>query len=59
MNIPHMLIVGDNELENETVSVRLRTDDDLGEMPLTAYIAMVRDLIDSHSLELAQEAAEA
>ena len=37
MNIPWLLIVGDRDVENRTVSVRLRTDEDLGAMPLDAF----------------------
>ena len=55
MNIPYMLIVGDNEVENGSVSVRLRTDDDLGEMPVDVFINMVQDLVASNSLDLALE----
>jgi threonyl-tRNA synthetase len=50
--IPYMLIVGDRDLENNTVSVRLRTDDDLGAMPLAQFAQMARQVIDSKSLEL-------
>lgn len=37
MNIPWLLIVGDRDLANRTVSVRLRSDEDLGAMPLEAF----------------------
>ena len=37
MNIPWLLIVGDRDVTNRTVSVRLRTDEDLGAMPLDAF----------------------
>ncbi len=39
LNIPWLLIVGDRDVENRTVSLRLRTDDDLGAMPLAAFAA--------------------
>lgn len=38
-NIPYMLIVGDREVENGTVSVRLRSEEDLGAMALDEFIA--------------------
>ena len=37
MNIPWLLIVGDRDVENRSVSVRLRSDEDLGAMPLEAF----------------------
>jgi threonyl-tRNA synthetase len=37
MNIPWLLIVGDRDVESRAVSVRLRTDEDLGAMPLNAF----------------------
>ena len=37
LNIPWLLIVGDRDVEKRTVSLRLRTDEDLGAMPLAAF----------------------
>ncbi len=51
-HIPFMLIVGDKDIEAGGVSVRLRTDEDLGAMPLADFIAKAQGLIESHSLEL-------
>jgi len=50
--IPYLLIVGDQDVENGTVSVRLRTDEDLGAMPLDAFGDMVKELVDSNSMDL-------
>ncbi|HLV33608.1 MAG TPA: threonine--tRNA ligase [Spirillospora sp.] len=50
--IPYMLILGDRDLENGTVSVRLRTDEDLGAMPLANFIALATSVIDGKKLEL-------
>ena len=36
--VPYLLVVGDRELETETVAVRTRTGQDLGVMPLTAFV---------------------
>lgn len=36
--VPYMLVVGDREAEQNTVSVRLRTEENLGAMPLEAFI---------------------
>jgi threonyl-tRNA synthetase len=52
MLIPYQLIVGDQDIANNTVSVRLRTDEDKGAMPVADFIALAQDLIESHSAEL-------
>jgi len=36
--IPYMLIIGDREVENGTVSVRLRTEENLGAMPVDGFL---------------------
>jgi threonyl-tRNA synthetase len=36
--IPYMLVIGDREVEQGTVSVRLRTEEDLGAMDLHSFI---------------------
>ena len=51
-HIPYMLILGDRDLENGTVSVRLRTDEDLGALPLDDFITLAKGVIDSKSLAL-------
>lgn len=55
MMIPYLLIVGDRDIENRTVSVRLRTDEDLGAMPMEEFGAMVQRLVDSHSPDLVEQ----
>ncbi|RMG81093.1 MAG: threonine--tRNA ligase, partial [Chloroflexi bacterium] len=50
--IPWLLIVGDRDAENGTVSVRLRTDEDLGAMPLEDFLNMARQLIDDMALDI-------
>lgn len=51
-HIPYMLIVGDKDIENSTVSVRLRSDEDLGAMPLADFGALIQSVIDNKSLDL-------
>ncbi|NWG17134.1 MAG: threonine--tRNA ligase [Chloroflexi bacterium] len=51
-HVPYLLILGDRDVENGTVSVRLRTDEDLGALPLADFIEMAAGLVESHSLEL-------
>jgi len=38
--IPYMLVVGKKELESRSVSVRLRTGQDLGSMPLDEFVTL-------------------
>ena len=37
--VPYMLVVGDRDMENKTVSVRTRSGEDLGAMSLEAFAA--------------------
>ncbi len=55
MNIPWLLIVGDQDIEDRTVSVRLRTDEDLGAMPLDDFVAFAKQTVDSYSLDIRPE----
>lgn len=43
--IPYMLILGDKEKESGAVSVRLRSEENLGARPLEEFIAMVKKAI--------------
>jgi threonyl-tRNA synthetase len=47
-----MLVIGDRELEANTVAARLRTEEDLGAMPVDGVVAMIRRAIDEKSLDL-------
>ena len=40
--IPYMLVVGDREAESQEVSVRLRSEEDLGAMPINDFLARAR-----------------
>ena len=50
--IPYMLIVGDQEIETDTVSVRQRNGKNLGSTELNNFISLARDNIESKSAEL-------
>jgi threonyl-tRNA synthetase len=43
--IPYMLILGDREVEAEAVSLRLRTEEDLGSTPLAAFIERAQAVV--------------
>ena len=45
--VPYMLVVGDRDMENGTVSPRHRADGDLGAMSMEAFIALLKDVVDS------------
>ena len=44
--VPFMLVVGDRDMENKTVSVRTRAGEDLGAMSLEDFAAKLRDIVD-------------
>jgi len=41
--VPYLLVVGDKEVESQTVAVRARRGEDLGSMDLNAFIARLTD----------------
>ncbi|MCS7257080.1 MAG: threonine--tRNA ligase [Thermomicrobium sp.] len=53
--VPYMLVVGDREAAEETVAVRLRTNENLGAMPLERFLAMAQRIVADKSLELVTE----
>jgi threonyl-tRNA synthetase len=40
--IPFMLVIGDREVESESVSVRLRSEENLGAMPVEGFLEKAR-----------------
>jgi threonyl-tRNA synthetase len=52
--IPYMLVVGDRELESETVAVRLRSQEDLGAMPTGEFEALFNQVVARRSLSLVE-----
>ena len=45
--IPYMLVVGDRDMENQTVSVRHRSGEDMGAMSMDQFSAMLHEVVDS------------
>ena len=45
--IPYMLVVGDRDMENGTVSPRHRAEGDLGAMSFEEFTALLKDVVDS------------
>ncbi len=50
--VPYMLVVGDKEMGADSVSVRLRTEEDLGIMNNAELINRIKEKIDSKALDL-------
>jgi threonyl-tRNA synthetase len=52
MKVPYMLVVGDNELANETVALRKRDGSRQDNLPASEFIALVQQRIANRSSEL-------
>ncbi|MCS6870124.1 MAG: threonine--tRNA ligase [Anaerolineae bacterium] len=55
--IPYMLIAGDRDVEAGAISVRLRSGEDLGGMPVEEFIRVARQINDSRSQRLMPESS--
>jgi threonyl-tRNA synthetase len=49
LKIPYMLVVGDREAEEGAVAVRLRSNENLGALPLADFIARAKGLIEARN----------
>ena len=47
--VPYMLIVGDREAQSDSVSVRLRSNEDLGSMPVEQALASIKEAVSAYS----------
>jgi threonyl-tRNA synthetase len=50
--IPYILVVGDKEVADHAVSVRLRTNENLGSMPIANFAERITNVIQSKSRDL-------
>jgi threonyl-tRNA synthetase len=50
--IPHMIIIGQNEMDNNLVSVRLRNGENKNELDFSTYLGVLRELDKNKTLEL-------
>ena len=48
--VPYMLVVGDKDIENNTVSVRSRKEGDKGAMAIDEFITAVKEEIDTQRI---------
>ncbi|MDY0019153.1 MAG: threonine--tRNA ligase, partial [Anaerolineae bacterium] len=49
--VPYMLVIGDREAEAGAVSVRMRSGEDKGAMPLEEFVALAKKAVEEHALE--------
>ena len=49
--VPYMVVVGDRDMENGTISVRHRSGEDLGAMSLEAFAALLKDEVDNKTIK--------
>ena len=49
--VPYMIVVGDRDMENKTVSVRTRAGEDLGAMSLEDFTAKLKEVVDSKAIQ--------
>jgi threonyl-tRNA synthetase len=52
LKIPYMLVVGDKEVADNAVSVRLRTEENLGAMPVSQFKEMAVRNVEERSSQL-------
>lgn len=50
--IPYLIIVGDKEVENQTVAVRTRKGEDLGSMSIANFVEKLSKDVANHSVQL-------
>jgi threonyl-tRNA synthetase len=50
--VPYMLVIGDREVAEKAVSVRLRTNEDLEAIPLAAFVERISRIVKTRSREL-------
>ncbi len=50
--IPYMLVVGDKEAAENAVAVRLRTNENLGAMPLANFVQRIMEVVKTKSEKL-------
>ena len=49
--VPYMIVVGDRDMENKTVSVRTRAGEDLGAMSLEEFSTKLKEVVDSKAIQ--------
>ena len=49
--VPYMIVVGDRDMENKTISVRTRAGEDLGAMTYEQFCALLKEAVDTKVIE--------
>jgi threonyl-tRNA synthetase len=52
MKVPYMAVVGDNEMQNQSVALRMRSGDRKNDLPVDAFVELVQEKIRTRSSEL-------
>jgi threonyl-tRNA synthetase len=52
MKVPYMAVVGDNEMQSQTVALRMRSGDRKNDLPVDAFVEMMQETIKTRSKEL-------
>lgn len=53
--LPYIIIVGDKEIENNTISLRVRTGKQINDISLDSFISKCNKMVENHSLDLCEE----
>ena len=53
---PYILVLGDQEMENRTVSVNVRGNKKMNGLPLEKFLEICDRMVDEHSLDLVESA---
>ncbi|MCQ3829652.1 threonine--tRNA ligase [Microbulbifer elongatus] len=56
--VPYLLVIGDKEVENQTVAVRTRSGEDLGTMTYESFLELLRQDVDRRGRSSIEGAAE-
>ena len=51
---PYILVLGDNEAANNTVSINIRGNKQLNNVPLDEFLDLCDRMVEEHSLELTE-----
>jgi threonyl-tRNA synthetase len=52
MKVPYMAVVGDNEMQSQTVALRMRSGERKNDLPVDAFVELLQEKIRSRSKEL-------
>ena len=53
--LPYIIIVGEKEIENNTISLRVRTGKQINDFSLDSFISHCKKMVENHSIDLCEE----